>query len=76
MSIAQESRGRRCAAVVALIICACFGVWKLHESFSTRNGRNRVSRHYLLLQEQWTKIHFDQRSLRGFQEGVFSSEDS
>lgn len=67
MVLTSDGRGRRLAAFLAILACACFGLWKLDSSFSN-DGSSFIRHHYLLLQElqgQLNETNADQRTLKG-----------
>lgn len=71
----DESRWRRVAIALALLICACFALWKMMNVSLSNGDSNLLRHHYLMLQDEWSKTMHDideRRSLlRG---GLLESE--
>ena len=68
-SSTDESRWRRGAIGLALLICACFALWKMMDaSFFPHDGGSSslIRQHYPMLQdEEWSKQTMDDIDERG-----------
>lgn len=57
---------RRIVILLAISISACFGIWKLYESFSSNEevGKSAILEHYLVAREKWTTaLHSNRHNL-------------